>query len=404
MMVNGVALSSMIAGGWGGGAVPNATGTAEFAIDVSGVDAQAATGGVRINFIPRDGGNRFSGTIVRQLRNRRLGQRQLHRHRRASARAPRSRAPSRRTATSTPALAVRSSATSSGSSCRGDRSLPTTTSRAPSSTRTRTSWTATTTCRRRTRRSSIRSRRSTRPGSLGRRRRNTSSAVTYDQENFCACTTGIGPGTGGAVTTPEAGNDRRFPLQRFVTMDWSTPVSNKLLHRSQRHSPRRTLGRHGAAGGQAGQHRPPGARHDLGHRHASTRLRARGAHLSRGAPTYNNSWNWNLHYRAAVSYITGSHTLQSGLQQRLRAPREHDLQLAGDAVQLRLHLDGADRRSPTALVPRTVEVNVDRDLGLFAQDKWTTGRLTLSGALRWDSFANSFPAQAHRRARSSGGT
>ncbi|RPH60053.1 MAG: carboxypeptidase regulatory-like domain-containing protein, partial [Acidobacteria bacterium] len=63
MMVNGVALSSMIAGGWGGGAVPNATGTAEFAIDVSGVDAQAATGGVRINFIPRDGGNRFAGTI-----------------------------------------------------------------------------------------------------------------------------------------------------------------------------------------------------------------------------------------------------------------------------------------------------------------------------------------------------
>ena len=63
MMVNGVALSSGIAGGWGGGAVPNATGTSEFAIDVSGVDAQAATGGVRINFIPRDGGNRYSGTV-----------------------------------------------------------------------------------------------------------------------------------------------------------------------------------------------------------------------------------------------------------------------------------------------------------------------------------------------------
>ncbi len=60
---NGVALSTMIGGGWGGGAVPNATGMAEFAIDVSGVDAQAATGGVRINFIPRDGGNRLSGTV-----------------------------------------------------------------------------------------------------------------------------------------------------------------------------------------------------------------------------------------------------------------------------------------------------------------------------------------------------
>src|SRR5678816_1072829 len=64
MMVNGVALSSGIAGGWGGGAVPNASGTQEFAIDVSGVDAQTATGGVRVNFIPRDGGNKFSGTIA----------------------------------------------------------------------------------------------------------------------------------------------------------------------------------------------------------------------------------------------------------------------------------------------------------------------------------------------------
>src|SRR5688572_6839220 len=63
MMVNGVALSSGIGGGWGGGAVPNAAGTQEFAIDVSAVDAQAATGGVRVNFIPRDGGNQFSGTI-----------------------------------------------------------------------------------------------------------------------------------------------------------------------------------------------------------------------------------------------------------------------------------------------------------------------------------------------------
>ena len=69
MMVNGVALSSMIGGGWGGGAVPNATGIAEFAIDASAVDASVATGGVRINFIPRDGGNRYSGTIFGSFAN-----------------------------------------------------------------------------------------------------------------------------------------------------------------------------------------------------------------------------------------------------------------------------------------------------------------------------------------------
>ena len=35
MSVNGVALSTMIGGGWGGGSVPNATGTQEFAIDTA---------------------------------------------------------------------------------------------------------------------------------------------------------------------------------------------------------------------------------------------------------------------------------------------------------------------------------------------------------------------------------
>ncbi len=46
------------------------------------------------------------------------------------------------------------------------------------------------------------------------------------------------------------------------------------------------------------------------------------------------------------------------------------------------------------IAPRTVEVNVDRDLGIFAQDKWTTGRWTLSGGIRYDNFKNSFPPQS----------
>ena len=64
LLVNGVALSTMIGGGWGGGAIPNMSGQSEIAYDYSAVDATISTGGVRINFIPRDGGNRFSGTIA----------------------------------------------------------------------------------------------------------------------------------------------------------------------------------------------------------------------------------------------------------------------------------------------------------------------------------------------------
>jgi hypothetical protein len=46
------------------------------------------------------------------------------------------------------------------------------------------------------------------------------------------------------------------------------------------------------------------------------------------------------------------------------------------------------------IVPRTVKVDVNRDMGIFVQDKWTTGRWTLSGGLRFDSFKNSFPEQS----------
>ena len=37
--------------------------------------------------------------------------------------------------------------------------------------------------------------------------------------------------------------------------------------------------------------------------------------------------------------------------------------------------------------------NLDADMGLYAQDRWTMDRLTLSGAIRFDWFRTSFPEQ-----------
>ena len=137
MMVNGVALSTMIGGGWGGGAVPNATGMAEFAIDVSGVDAQAATGGVRINFIPRDGGNRLSGTVFGGFTTENFASDNFTGsdvQARGLTAAPKIKG----TETSILASAGRSSATRCGSSCQGAICTRTTTSRGCSTTRTQT--------------------------------------------------------------------------------------------------------------------------------------------------------------------------------------------------------------------------------------------------------------------------
>ena len=70
LTMNGVSLSTMIGGGWGGGTIPNPAGVAEMLFDTSAVDASLSTGGVRINFIAKDGGNRYSGTVFGELRQR----------------------------------------------------------------------------------------------------------------------------------------------------------------------------------------------------------------------------------------------------------------------------------------------------------------------------------------------
>jgi hypothetical protein len=388
MMVNGVALSSGIAGGWGGGAVPNATGTSEFAIDVSGVDAQAATGGVRINFIPRDGGNRFSGKVFASY-------------------ATGDWASDNFTGTDVQqrGLAVPGTIKANGDLNPGfggpisrdklwfflsgrqlfaDNYVASTFFNANANRLDRFDYVRSPNQAILHQEQTIYQARVTWQAAPRHK-----IGVTFDQENFCACTTGIGPGPGG-VTSPEAGNDRRFPLQRFVTVDWNTPVSNRLLIEA---SGIHRVERWGGMEPQVGKlgnidHLEPGMISV-----SDTLNPVTGTPLTyRAAATYNNSWNWNIHYRAAVSYITGSHAFKVGFN---NAYLHHDnTTYSAPAMPFSYNFTGG---SPTAItyriVPRTVEVNVNRDMGLFVQDKWTTGRWTLAGALRFDSFKNRFPAQ-----------
>ena len=139
--------------------------------------------------------------------------------------------------------------------------------------------------------------------------------ITYDQENFCICSDRVS-----STVAPEAATEFNFPLQRFVQVDWNMPVSSNLLIEAERHSPRRALGRHGTATrrGRASERsiRDVISAQDM----FVTGLTWRAPHTQFGGPSYNNSWNVNLHYRAAASYITGFTCREVRLQQRLGAP------------------------------------------------------------------------------------
>ena len=56
--------------------------------------------------------------------------------------------------------------------------------------------------------------------------------------------------------------------------------------------------------------------------------------------------------------------------------------------------NGVPNQITYRIVPRTIKVNVDYDFGVFAQDRWTIGRWTLAGGIRYDAFANSYPEQS----------
>ena len=392
MMVNGVALSSMIAGGWGGGAVPNATGTSEFAIDVSGVDAQAATGGVRINFIPRDGGNRFSGTIPFSYANEDFAADNVTgsdiQERNPTFVAGRIKA----NGDFNPGFGGPISRDKlwfflSGRKLFADNYVASTFFNQNVNNPARFDYVPGAQAILHQEQTIYQARISWQASPRNK------FGTTYDQEKFCACSTGLGPQPGGAITTPEAGVDRRFPLQRFVTLDWNSPVNSKLLLEA---SAIHRVERWGGMEPQEGKlgnidSLTPGmiGISDTNNPVTKTALNYRAA---TGVNPYNNSWNWNIHYRAALSYITGSHAVKVGFN---NAYGHHEnTTYSSPASPLSYNFTaGAPTGIVYRLTPRTVKVNVDHDAGLFAQDKWTTGRWTLAGAIRWDSFANSFPEQ-----------
>ena len=214
---------------------------------------------------------------------------------------------------------------------------------------------------------------------------------TYDHEALCSC-----PNQISATVSPEASVDRRFPLQRFVQMDWNNPVSNRLLLEA---SAIHRVERWGAMHLQTGKGDnidaiAPGMVPVIDNPSLATgaSLNYRAFATAAGG-TFNNSWNWNLHYRAAVSYITGSHSFKVGFN---NAYGHHENTSYTDPTTPYFYnfANGVPTQLIYRIAPRTVAVNVDRDLGLFAQDKWTVGRWTLSGGIRYDTFKNSFPPQA----------
>src|SRR5688500_18819005 len=224
-MMNGVSLSSMIGGGWGGGAIPNATGVQEMVFDTASVSADLATGGVRINFIAREGGNQYHGSLFGSFANDKMQTTNID------------------DALLTRNPLLRNAGTVDknwdfnpgfGGPIRRDKIWFFASGRhqgaylfAPgifynNNENDPTKWNYDPDL--------------ARPASLEKTwldaqlrttfqlNQKNKLGVTYQNQVFCACHDAIS-----ATTAPEAAVDRRFPVQRVILLDWTAPVTSKLL-------------------------------------------------------------------------------------------------------------------------------------------------------------------------------
>ncbi|MBI4519342.1 MAG: hypothetical protein HY701_00775, partial [Gemmatimonadetes bacterium] len=377
--MNGVSLSSMIGGGWGGGAIPNATGVSEITFDTSSVSAELATGGVRINFIAREGGNRYSGVLFGTFANDGMQASNLSSD--LLARNPllsniggidknwdfnpgfggplkedeiwfyfsgRWQGANQ----FAPAMFFNKNFNNPNVwDYEPDLSRPASIEKTWLDAQLRLTWQAAP------------------KHKIG---------LTYTQQDFCACHDQIS-----ATQAPEAGRDRRFPTQRVVLLDWTAPMTSRvLIEASGIHRVERWGNMHVQTKGDELLPVMIGVNEQGG---AIPGLNYRGR-----VGNYNNSWNNNFHWRFNVSYITGAHAFKFGVNDAYGSYENLTYVLNPLSYRFR---NGVPNRFTMQALPDLQRNHVDQDFGLFAQDKWTVDRMTISLGVRYDHFANTFPAQ-----------
>jgi hypothetical protein len=96
-------------------------------------------------------------------------------------------------------------------------------------------------------------------------------------------------------------------------------------------------------------------------------------------------------FRVALSYVTGGHSYKFGISDNIGG--KQNLVMNFDAPYWYRFNNGVPNQITMNATPFLQLANLDADMGVYAQDRWTIKRATVSYGLRYDHFASSFPEQ-----------
>jgi hypothetical protein len=192
-----------------------------------------------------------------------------------------------------------------------------------------------------------------------------------------------------AETSPEAFTDYQFHIQRFTTASWTAPLTSKLLasvkwadhgegfgDRIPDEAPYDTLITVHEQGGQFIQ---------------PIHYRGRGHGGNQAVPPGYNEAPHIQQYQASLSYVTGSHNLKFGIQNEFG-----QIDLFSQTVPANVDyyfVNGVPNQVRQWALPIHTANKLSAEMGIYAQDSWTLKRATINLGLRFDYYANSFPEQ-----------
>lgn len=179
------------------------------------------------------------------------------------------------------------------------------------------------------------------------------------------------------LTAPSGCAHNKNDPQWFVQGSWSSPLTNRVLL---------------DAGGTITAQNSSGRRdHDSPARLSAITESSTGFSWRAPAAGFGGTRNNQSNYRAAVSYVTGTHTAKLGLtlmqQWRIVANDRNN------GVNYTF-FNGVPNRLTQFAEPTTFRERVNYNMGLYAQDQWAIRRLTLNLGVRMDFLNAQVDAQS----------
>jgi hypothetical protein len=176
----------------------------------------------------------------------------------------------------------------------------------------------------------------------------------------------IGQGGIFGLTTPEGSWIQRTPIGHLVQGKWTSTVTSRMLIEA------------GVSIYDQEYTREP--QPDVTPTTLSVRDNATGRRIN-AAPYYSEHFSLLRTYTASLSYVTGSHAMKIGMN--LSEGPRHEIARVNQDMTLVFSGTTAVQAILTAS-PRDAHERLNADMGIYAQDQWTVNRWTLNLGLRFD--------------------